>query len=104
MRPPQLNGGRLEPREGVEPTTYCLQNSCSAIELPRRRGAECTNSAAAEVLRSQARVDGSANGDEASRLREERPNHAGRHRAHQARQASMRSAAGSDAVVQGLAY
>ena len=29
----------MEPPEGFEPTTYCLQNSCSTVEL-RWHGAE----------------------------------------------------------------
>ena len=28
--------GKLEPTVGFEPTTYCLQNSCSTAELSRR--------------------------------------------------------------------
>ncbi len=30
--------GRMEPMVGIEPTTYCLQNSCSTTELHRRGG------------------------------------------------------------------
>ena len=35
VEPISIRATKVEPREGVEPTTYCLQNSCSAIELPR---------------------------------------------------------------------
>ncbi len=28
-----LHKRRMEPAEGFEPTTYCLQNSCSTTEL-----------------------------------------------------------------------
>lgn len=27
----------MEPRTGFEPATYCLQNSCSTVELPGRK-------------------------------------------------------------------
>ena len=31
----------MEPEEGFEPTTYCLQNSCSAPELLRHQYSQC---------------------------------------------------------------
>ena len=34
---PRLYPSPSKPRRGLEPPTYCLQNSCSTIELPRHR-------------------------------------------------------------------
>ena len=34
---PNCTKNALEPATGIEPVTCCLQNSCSAVELRRRR-------------------------------------------------------------------
>ena len=86
----------LEPREGVEPTTYCLQNSCSAIELPRHCGAECSNSAAAS---GETRVDRAANRRKPARHGKESADDAGDHRVDRCGESASRGKGGSGAAI-----